>query len=612
MDARSARCWPRAADDRAGAALLTWLRAVSRPREAEALDVLEARARAAGVSSVSGLRALWETEQRPLESLDRLAAAAQRGPVALLTRVGAELDRLFSAPWRRRAHVLGVQDAQVATAVAVARRTLDELLDCARATRAMAVTLPALAEALATLEVVAGERPGPGAVAVVDPLALRARRVRALFVCGLQEGVFPAPPVPEPFLGEDERRELARASGVRLGSGDDAGAERYLLYACVSRPEELLCLSWHTADDDGAPAAASSFLDDVRALFGEELWTERRRRPLGAVGWPGPGSAPTPEAALAPVPVAERRHDPPIAPLRNPVVLEGLAAAPWSASGLETWVACPVKWFVQRLLRADDLEPEPEPLTRGSIAHDALEVTHRRLRERTGSARLTPERLALARELLREALAERLRERNLSARPEREAAARRRLQVDLERYLEHAARDGSPWEPAYLELSFGFADDEYPAVALDEGVHVRGRIDRVDVSPRGQAILYDYKGRSVPEPARWVSDGRVQIAVYMQAVSKLLDLDVVGGFYQPTSGRDLRPRGVIAADAAPTMATVNGDRREPEAVAEIVQDALAVARAAAAQARAGALQGRPATCAFQGGCEFPAICRCVR
>ncbi len=141
---------------------------------------------------------------------------------------------------------------------------------------------------------------------------------------------------------------------------------------------------------------------------------------------------------------------------------------------------------------------------------------------------------------------------------------------------------------------------------------MRGRIDRVDVSPRGEAVVYDYKGRVVPEPARWVSDGRVQVAVYMLAVRQLLELPVVGGFYQPTAGRDLRPRGVLVAELAPELATVNGDRREAEAVEAILDDCLAVAREAAAQAGAGRLEGRPRTCALQGGCSFPSICRCLR
>jgi RecB family exonuclease len=600
------------ADDGDGAALLAWLRASSRPGEAWRVDALEARARAAGLTSVAGLSGLWEADAgRPPVALERLAAAAERGPVALLSRVDAELQRLLSAPWRRAAPLLSGPDADEAAAVGAARRALSELRDCARAARELSPDLRSLSAVLGELECTVGALPETGVVAVVDPLALRARRVRALFLCGLQEGVFPAAPRPEPFLGEDDRRELARASGLRLGPGDDVGAERYLLYACVSRPEELLCLSWHVADDDGAPAAPSSYLDEVRSLFDAALWERRRRRALGAADWPGPGEAPPGWAARHAPPAGPRSAPAPIQPLRHPDVLARLAEAPWSPSGLEAWISCPARWFVERLLRADDLEPEPEPLARGSVLHDVLETTHRRLREETGSARLQPDRLELARALMRDALAALLAERRLTARPEREAAARRRLEVDLERFLDHGASAGSPWEPSELELSFGFEDDPHEALALDEGVRVRGRVDRVDVSPEGEAIVFDYKGRGVPDPARWVTEGRVQIAVYMLAVERLLGRRVVGGFYQPTSGRDLRPRGALVADRAPQLATVNGDRREAEAVEDLVEATLALARRAAAEGREGRLEARPRTCAFGGGCSFPAICRCL-
>jgi len=36
---------------------------------------------------------------------------------------------------------------------------------------------------------------------------------------------------------------------------------------------------------------------------------------------------------------------------------------------------------------------------------------------------------------------------------------------------------------------------------------------------------------------------------------------------------------------------------------------LAAAREAAAQAARGELEPRPPTCAFKGGCRYPAICR---
>ncbi len=46
--------------------------------------------------------------------------------------------------------------------------------------------------------------------------------------------------------------------------------------------------------------------------------------------------------------------------------------------------------------------------------------------------------------------------------------------------------------------------------------------------------------------------------------------------------------------------------------ARVSQLAVAAAREAAAQARAGALQSRPDTCGWGGGCAYPTICRCER
>ncbi len=41
-----------------------------------------------------------------------------------------------------------------------------------------------------------------------------------------------------------------------------------------------------------------------------------------------------------------------------------------SAGALESYADCPVKWLVERELRPEPLEPEAEPLARGSLMHD--------------------------------------------------------------------------------------------------------------------------------------------------------------------------------------------------------------------------------------------------
>lgn len=272
------------------------------------------------------------------------------------------------------------------------------------------------------------------------------------------------------------------------------------------------------------------------------------------------------------------------------------------------------------MLRPDSPEPDPEPLTRGGLAHAALRDTLEGLRERTGSARVTPARLGLARELLGEALERHEREFPLSVHVERVPGARRRLEADLERYLTHAAgaatdTEGTPLEPKWLELGFGFDDDEgaLPALDLGGGVMLRGRIDRIDVLPGGEAaVVYDYKGARVTPGARWIEDGKIQLALYMRAAERLLGVRVVGGLYQPLGGADLRARGVLDAAAGVGVECVRTDLMEAAEIEALVQNAVSLARAAAAQAVAGAIEARPLTCGFQGGCSHPAICRAGR
>jgi ATP-dependent helicase/DNAse subunit B len=602
--------------------LLAWLRAPGLLEVPALADRLELRARRAGARSAAQGRALWEERHWPLESIDRLHDAQARGSGALIERAARELYWLFCAPRRAAAAVLAAEELDEAAALAAGRRALSELRELARIAPELA---PAgareLAELLEEVSFLSGEGPAPGAVAVLDPLALRARRVRALFVCGLQEGAFPARARPQPLLSEEERRRLAEVSGLRLGEhvdgshADQLAAERYLLYAAVSRPQELLVLSWHVSDDEGRATPRSLFVDDVCDLFEEGLLEDRARRALGAVDDRVERvAARTGERTVSPDGVPRSDE-----PLRDELLLAELAARPWSASSMERRIGCPVAWFVERLLRPDEFEPEPEPLARGALAHAALKDTLEGLRGQTGSARLRPATLALARELLDSSLRAREAEHPLSVAPERRAAVRRRLQADLERYLAQAAEAESPLEPSELELGFGFdgSDDRgeasaLPALELGGGFKLRGRIDRIDVGSRGEAVVYDYKGKDPPAAARWIREGKLQVALYMRAAQELLGLEVIGGLYQPLAGSDLRPRGVLDGDSGVELDCVSTDVREHVEVAELLAEALATARTVAQQTASGELEPRPQTCAWRGGCQYPTICRCER
>ena len=168
------------------------------------------------------------------------------------------------------------------------RKALTEMRELAMA----AFDARRIHDTLAELRVRAGERVQPDRVQVTNPGGIRARRFEAVFVCGLQEGEFPRRTAPEPFLPDDERREIAKASGLLLPLRENQLArERYLFYVCASRAESLLVLSSRYCNEEGGPESPSFFVPDVADLFeGPDQTTVRR--PLADVTWP-PEEAPT-------------------------------------------------------------------------------------------------------------------------------------------------------------------------------------------------------------------------------------------------------------------------------------------------------------------------------
>ncbi len=572
--------------------LLAWLRLDEARRDD--VDALEARVRRTEEPSARVAAARWADWALP--RLDALAAAAEEGGEVLLEALVAEAQSTWAAPHARRADVLTIDErdeARVASELAAAAaelRSLDpELLGGAAE----------VLETLGAVEVRQGDV--TDGVLLADPLDIRARRFRAVFVCGLQDGEFPQRPVPEPFLDDDARRALSVAAGLRLPFHEDVlDRERSLFYACVSRPQEVLFLSWRSSDEEGEPLVASPFLDDVRALFTDELWEQRGRRLLAEVTW-SPREAPTPRELQRAQAQARNEPDPPPlpAPVTGAVLAQLAARRTEGARQLETFAACGVRWLVEALLSPARVTPDPEAMRRGSRAHAALETTLRGLRERTGSARLTPASLPAALEALDDALD------GIALEGARGAAARRTLEADLQRYLRHEAERGAELEPTHLEWRFGREGDEHGALALGE-LEITGRVDRVDVGPGGEAIVRDYKGASAPPGASWADGGALQVALYMLAARELLGLEPVGGLYQALWGRDSRPRGLVRDDVPGRYVSTDVvSAAELDAALEEVRER---ALETASELQAGHVKACPDRCS-PNGCAYPTICR---
>jgi superfamily I DNA/RNA helicase len=619
----------------APADLLAYLRAPGLLQHRDVADSLEAEVRRVPITTVAAAR---ETLGWELGELDSLAAAA-RLPlgVAAASELRRLAQRLLAAPHRGDAAQLdGDEELDARTFAALVRALvdLDELDELAAGGGGGRVRL-SCAEMIEligglTVEVSAADQGATaGAVLLSAPAEIRARRFRAVFICGLQEGEFPAAGRPEPFLSDERRRELALASGLALRGREDAlEGERYLFYSALSRASERVFLSYRSSDEEGNLALPSPFIADVEARLGAGWRARRRRRLLADVTWPQ-AQAPTEREAerAAAAARAPLTGDPP-----EPARRLGAAALAHvrhtrvvSAGALERYSDCPVRWLVEAELDPTQLEPEAEPLARGSLIHGVLEALVAELEGPVTTENLERAKAVLAREI--DGLAQ-AGGGFASGVPEVvRAGALRGVQADVERYLGHEAARGSGWTPHALEWRFGFESEDgssLPPLVLGTGedeVRVRGVVDRVDVETEPaapaaagagvRAIVRDYKS-GAPQAnwpvARWSLDRRLQVALYMLVVRDLAALDVVAGVYQPLRGEDLRPRGAVRDGV------VLGPEIHPKDVrsaAELDAELAGAAERAVELARglrSGAVAPCPQTCS-RDGCAHPAICR---
>ncbi|MBA2439426.1 MAG: PD-(D/E)XK nuclease family protein, partial [Thermoleophilaceae bacterium] len=507
--------------------LLAYLRTPGLLTEPGLADRLEADVRREGVATAAGARAVWE-EQVPtfgLDVIDRLADAT--GVPELLDVLGRCLDRLFGAPYRRSAPVLEGAELDDARAFRAAGEAIRELRAVLSADPRVRLDRRRVHDTLSTLPVRVGESSQPDRVQVASPQAVRARRFEAVLVCGLQEGEFPRGSVSEVFLPDADRRAIATASGLRLPMREERlERERYLFYVCASRAERELVLSSRFCDEEGNPQARSFFVDDVLAIF-PSLKGGERRRSLAEVTWE-PAEAPTPAEWERSVALrGPRRLPAPVASVTAPAARELLERRDTvSAGALEKYAGCPVRWLVEEVLRPARIEPDSDSMVRGSLAHRVLELTFRRLRERTGQRAISPGNLGQAEEIMREAMEEERDRYRVAATDSRVQAAVRRLEHDLLVALRHESEQGAVFEPGHLELRFGLEEGGYPAVEVADGVRVRGMIDRVDVWGR-YALVRDYKSGRVEsyKEASWVRERRLQAPLYMLVVEELLGLE---------------------------------------------------------------------------------------
>jgi ATP-dependent helicase/nuclease subunit B len=217
-------------------------------------------------------------------------------------------------------------------------------------------------------------------------------------------------------------------------------------------------------------------------------------------------------------------------PMRSPV------DRATSATRLEKWAACPFRYFVEYVLRADAVEnPEDRlqitALDRGNLVHAALErfvleVLGRPAGEQPQSNEPWTQADRARMKAIGEALCDDFEARGLTGRAVFWHRDRVHILADLQRFLDEdeRIRREKGTRPIAAELAFGFGGKEIDAVpfALPDGRELRfhGQADRIDRADDGSLHIVDYKTGSPRDYTQITEEDpaerglRLQLAVY--------------------------------------------------------------------------------------------------
>jgi len=492
--------------------------------------------------------------------------------------------------------------------------------------------------------------PDGGGVSVIGIREAIHLHLPVLFICGLVEGVVPRLTTRLPFTNSLENARMGTRSLAEILHEQ----EYYFIAALLS--SQRIYLSAPLADGTN-PLLTSAFFERVRMVCHPMGWNssgqdaERCSRSLAAV--------------IAGERIAEGLvcqaldHLDPLLSIDDLVarinteryyrkgtcdsIYEGMLSADetiaatleerfspdgvYSATSLETYAQCPFRFFLGNVLRLEDLpdgDQNLSPADRGSAVHDILSTFYRRWLA-AGRGNITPASIEAATSLMQEIAREEL-DRHHFESPLWEATC---LQMKgsphagpgyLERFLtKEAEAEDSPLVPSHFEFSFGMdpsgTDDPasvQEAVALTssdgcEKLRIRGRIDRIDISPEGLFLIYDYKtGRGHPK-FKDIEEGKaLQLPLYLLAFEALSEKrGVAAGYYQIR--KEVR-RDLLLCDEQARCLVASRTKVTPD-IAALITRSCDFAIGYIRRIRAGAFPFPADEHCPNSYCEFRRICR---
>jgi len=574
--------------------LMDALRSPFSPANHDLVDRLDAHSRRARALDVAPALA-WLRSRDPESA--RFIQDARR---ACRDVAGAGAERRWyelTSGMLRRAHLGAVTRSLGLMTDTAAARVVIEAVRGLSALGSAEARCSTLAAALRETRIALASEGRVGHVQVMSAERARGRRYDCVIIGGLNSGEFPLR-VGEDALSAPAVVRAFKRVGIDTSPRTDLDAERLMFYLAATRATKRLVLSWQSHDAEGRPTRPSVFLDEVLDLYrdsasGEFTRGSPPRQVLGLDGLAEHPAAPR-SRRRARRELVSRAADPsPRTARTRSGASAGVRAATeerevFSASEIETYLQCPFRWFVQRLVQPRELDEQLDRAAAGRLAHEIMRGFYDDFIERTGQQRVTPESLSDARAIHAEVCVSAL--RDVRAATSAESALVRAVLRKTLRVIEADAELLPGMAPTHREWSFGM--DEGDTAESFGDFSLAGRVDRIDTD-RQALIVTDYKMGGVGSnrgAARFQDEGIVQLPLYVAVATRRLGLRAAGGLYREVSAA--KPRGFVS-DRLDPRAFVRTDVVGDDAIAGILDAAIEMASGAVTRMRAGDIEQSP-------------------
>lgn len=445
----------------------------------------------------------------------------------------------------------------------------------------------------------------------------RSRGLKAVFVLGLNEGIFPAKGGQEGFFTDLEKQTL-RDMGLELApdSREQLYDEQLLIYLALTRASDYLSLSYSLSDEDGKALRPSGIVDRIKRLYpqlreqsvqwppdeGQQL-LPYLNHPGKAMGLLGShlSRQETPEQQeiwselynwflrhQTPLFEAVQRsltHEEQLA--QRSLVSTQIYGTPLhlSVSALEKYRQCPYSYFLTYGLRLKArMLYQMEAVDIGSFYHAAIEQFSTYLLEQNISWQsLDAEQVKGIMAMIVDRLAPAMQNEILLS-TGRYRYLRHRLQKTLERsallLMEHGQK--GDFVPVALEADFGTSNSKLPRweITLQDGTKLtlQGRIDRIEQANLGNSHylrIIDFKTGTQGLSLTDIYYGlKIQLLTYLEVA-----LDYYQQLLPP--GEEVLPAGVLyyffRSGILSTDGPIQADEAEQLHFAKMKADGLLVA-----------------------------------